>query len=105
MRRRHNPRIDQLRALSAFAGCDDAELEIIDGCGATLPVPAGHVVARKDTVARECFVIRSGLVQVFDGDRHVTTRGPGEWIGEMALLDGSVRCASARTVSQSELMV
>jgi CRP/FNR family cyclic AMP-dependent transcriptional regulator len=80
-------------------------LEVIDGCGATLEIPAAHVVVRQDTAARECFVIRSGLVQVFEGERHVATRGPGEWIGEMALLDGTVRCASARTVARSELIV
>jgi CRP/FNR family cyclic AMP-dependent transcriptional regulator len=97
-------RIYELRALSAFASCTDAELEKIDTCGAHFSLGINRTVVRKGAVPRECFVIRKGWVEVSDGDRQVAARGPGSWIGEMALVDRTVRCATARTLTPVELL-
>jgi CRP/FNR family transcriptional regulator, cyclic AMP receptor protein len=97
-------RMYELRALSAFAECSDAELERIDSCGAHVALGADRMVLRLGAVPRECFVIRKGWLEVTIGDRHVAARGPGAWVGEMALVGHEVRCATVRTLTPVELL-
>jgi CRP/FNR family transcriptional regulator, cyclic AMP receptor protein len=104
MRRNTLNRIYELRTLAAFAGCTDDELEKIDMCGAHVTLGTNRMVLRQGAVPRECFVIRKGWVEVVDGDRQVALRGPGSWIGEMALVDRTVRCATARSLTPVELL-
>ena len=55
------------------------------------------------------FVVRSGRVEIFQerpqGRVVIGTVGQGELFGEMALIDGEPRMASARTISDCELML
>lgn len=55
------------------------------------------------------FVIRSGRVEIFQdrpqGRIVIGTVGEGELFGEMALIDGEPRMASARTIKDCELML
>jgi len=58
----------------------------------------------------EAYVVRSGQVQIFTendlGQRKVlSTVGPGQLFGELALMNEHVRTANARTESGCELLV
>jgi CRP-like cAMP-binding protein len=64
---------------------------------------SGQIIFFAGMSGDEAFLIRDGRVQVFvtqDGsERVLTTLGPGDILGEMALVDGRPRSASARAVS------
>ena len=49
--------------------------------------------------------IISGTVELLIGDRVIATLGPDEVFGEMALIDGSPRMATAVALVDSELAV
>ena len=55
------------------------------------------------------YVVRSGRVEIFQerpqGRVIIGTVGRGELFGEMALVDGEPRMASARTINECELML
>ncbi|MEO0391976.1 MAG: cyclic nucleotide-binding domain-containing protein [Pseudomonadota bacterium] len=55
------------------------------------------------------YVVRSGRVEIFQdrpqGRIVIGTIGRGELFGEMALVDGEPRMASARTINDCELML
>jgi len=65
--------------------------------------PAGHVLFEQGEAGSRMFIVRKGLVRIFrvvDGDEFtLATLGPGEFFGEMALLEDLPRNASARTES------
>ena len=70
---------------------------------------AGQVLFTAGTVADEAYLIRSGKVEIYDvvgGQRKVyATRGPGEIFGEIALLDGQRRSASAKALVDTDVIV
>jgi MFS family permease len=57
-------------------------------------VPAGEVVFRQGDVGDRYYVIEAGEVEVVGDGRLVTTLGPGEGFGEIALLRRSLRTAT-----------
>ena len=54
----------------------------------------GKVLAREGERGHEFIVILEGEVEVRSGDRLVATRGPGEYVGEIALIDDVGRTAT-----------
>ncbi len=60
-----------------------------------LPMVEREVVFRQGSVGDACYVVQSGAIEVRVGDLAVATMGPGEVFGELALIDGAPRSASA----------
>jgi len=48
--------------------------------------------------------VRSGELQIIDGNRVFETLGPGGIVGEMALIDGGPRSATVRASAPSEVV-
>lgn len=80
------------------------------------PSVAGHrqlagdeVVFHEGDHGEEMFVVQSGLIRItkaFGGEERVLAElGPGEFFGEMAILNNEPRNATARAVSPSVLLV
>jgi EAL domain-containing protein (putative c-di-GMP-specific phosphodiesterase class I) len=74
-----------------------------------LTLPSGALLFAEGEKASSAFIITSGRIEIFlprvDSDVFVAMRGPGEIIGEMAILDSRSRSASARAVEDCELVV
>lgn len=68
-------------------------------------ISAGRNLTRQDTVGREAFLVLSGQARVEIDGRIVGQRGPGDFIGEMALLDHGQRCATVVADNDMEVLV
>ncbi len=68
-----------------------------------LDEPAGKVLTREGQQGYEFFIVLEGEVEVRHRDRLVATRGPGEYVGEIALLDKRPR--SATVVATTPVLV
>jgi CRP/FNR family transcriptional regulator, cyclic AMP receptor protein len=93
---------DRIRALSAvglFSGCNKKELQSVARLCTPLSVEEGFVLTTEGAAGRECFVIIDGKARVTIGGRKVGEVGPGECVGEMALLDGGRRTATVTAES------
>ena len=68
----------------------------------------GQIIFRQGDLGRSFYIILDGRVQVFrqQGDREVevATLGPGEFVGEMALLRGVRRTASVRALTAVDML-
>lgn len=87
------------RSLPIFAGCTEEELAEIDRLADEVHVEAGRTIIRQGDLGQEFAVIVEGEADVVKDGEVVATLGPGDYFGEVALLDAVARTASvvART--------
>jgi len=90
---------DRLREIDLFRRCSHDDLVALAGIVDDLTVLPGFVLCDQGRVADDCYVIEEGEAEVSIGGELVTTVGPGDPVGEMALLDHLPRSATvvART--------
>lgn len=96
---------DLLRHVPLFAGCRRGQLEAIGQLADEVDVAAGTTLMKEGEFAGEFFVIVDGAVRVDKGGEAIRTLGPGEFLGEIALVDGGPRTATATTETDSRLLV
>lgn len=94
MFRRENPRIAELAGLAPFSACTRRQLEEINRLSDDVWCPEGTRLIREGAAGRECFVIAEGEAVVTIGGDEVARLGPGDIVGEMALLDREPRSAT-----------
>jgi CRP-like cAMP-binding protein len=93
----------QLRSLPLFEGVADDVLEKWAGRFSETELLNGSGLAREGEFAYKFFVVLDGEVEVLRDFQHVATLGPGEFFGEMGLVDGERR--NARIVAHSQCRV
>jgi CRP/FNR family transcriptional regulator, cyclic AMP receptor protein len=87
-------REELLAGCPLFKGIDAEGLALLAQLATSVDFPAGHVIARQGEIGTGFFVIVSGLVRVVrDGDV-VARLGPGEFFGELSVLDRMPRNAT-----------
>ncbi len=96
--------LDRLRAVPMFAALSKKELAAVLRAGGPLQYPAGHKVIREGTPGSELWVVISGDLTVSrDGDT-VDTLGPGDFFGELAVIDPAPRNATITADTAVELV-
>jgi NTE family protein len=68
-------------------------------------LPRGAVVFREGDPGTSLYIVVSGEVRVSVGGRTVAHLGPGEWVGEMAVLTRTPRSATVEVTLDSRLLV
>jgi CRP-like cAMP-binding protein len=72
-------------------------------------VPAGTVLFREDERGDTMYVVQSGSVRITkaggEGAKTLAVLGPGEFFGEMAILNNKPRTATAEVVKDARLLV
>jgi CRP/FNR family cyclic AMP-dependent transcriptional regulator len=90
-----DPKTELLRRVPLFAGLDRRGLNEIGRLAEEVDLPAGAVLMREGQTGHEFFLIVDGRVRVERGGRVVNVAGPGDFLGEIALVDGGPRSATA----------
>jgi CRP-like cAMP-binding protein len=101
--------VDFLVTVPLFEGHDEAELENLVRVMRRRTVPAGEVLWRQGEDARELVVVVDGAVSAslhLPGDRAVemARAGPGEVVGEIALLDGGGHTMTVRATETTTVL-
>jgi CRP/FNR family transcriptional regulator, cyclic AMP receptor protein len=81
-----------------FAGVDPDGLQGIADRTTELDVPAGRVIARQGEIGTGFFIVTSGSVRVIRDGEVIAELGPGEFFGELSVLDGLPRLAQVVSV-------
>ncbi|HEU4673294.1 MAG TPA: Crp/Fnr family transcriptional regulator [Candidatus Limnocylindrales bacterium] len=94
-----------LKRVPLFSGLSGAALEEIDRLADEVAVPEGRDLVRQGAFAHEFFLVLDGEVEVERDGRPIATLGAGDFVGEIALVDGGTRTATVRTTRPSRLLV
>lgn len=98
-------RTDRLRRVPLFAGCTDKQLQFIAGRVEELDLPAGMVLCREGASGGDFFVLLSGSADVSVKGAKVKSLGPGDFFGEIALLDNGPRSATVTVREPARALV
>ena len=82
-----------LSAASLFDGLDNDAMERIAAVAVEVEFPADHVIARQGEIGTGFFVIATGDARVVRDGETLATLGPGDFFGELSVLDGRPRVA------------
>ncbi|MFQ3567561.1 MAG: cyclic nucleotide-binding domain-containing protein [Aggregatilineales bacterium] len=99
-----------LRQFALFKSVDDITLEALGQRLEAQTIAAGTILFEKGDPGDAMILIRKGRVRIFMRDAHgseITFRyyGPGQIVGEFALLDDKPRSASAAAVETLEVLL
>ncbi len=90
--------VERLRRLPMFGELDHHDLTIVARWTREIDVSDGELLFEQGAMPHELFVIEAGAAEVTRDGAHVATLGPGDVVGEMALLKLERRWASVRAV-------
>ena len=105
MAKKPNHKIDLIKQIPLFGLCTDKEITDIAALADEISVTAGTVLTKEGSVGRECFVVIEGKGEATLRGEVLAQFGPGEVIGEMALLDVSPRAATVTATTDMNLFV
>lgn len=101
--------VAQLREIGLFGAMSDEALETLGRELQTRWIDPGTVIMREGENAREMFVVVQGEMEVLRRSRRgregrVALLGPGNWLGEMSILDAQPRTATLRALRPTLLL-
>lgn len=97
--------LDHLASVPLFVACSRKDLQKIARASDEVSVPAGKVLVEQGKVGRECFVVVEGSATVKRNGRKVATFGPGDYFGELSLLDRGPRTATVAADTDMKVLV
>jgi|APDOM4702015248_1054824.scaffolds.fasta_scaffold70023_2 CRP/FNR family transcriptional regulator, cyclic AMP receptor protein len=100
-----DPKLARLAGSPVFAQLGERKLRELSPYTDDVTVPAGTTLMEEGSRAHELAVLVEGSASVILHGKPVKEVGPGDVIGEMALLDHGLRTATVVTTSEAKLIV
>ncbi len=103
------PDVSYLSKYPPFKGFDDNDLTALGSVGSEKTFRKDELVFEEDSKGDSMYVIKTGAVKILkkvkNQENTIAVLNPGEFFGEMALLDGLPRSAAVRATADSEVYV
>lgn len=96
---------DHLAKVPLFAACSKKDLQQVAKRAEDVKVEQGKVLVSEGSAGAEFFVILEGSAAVSRHGQQVAELGPGDFFGDLALLDRAPRNATITATSPMELIV
>jgi CRP-like cAMP-binding protein len=88
--------IDHLRSIPLFASLPDEALREIAACATEVEVPKGQVLIEIGQPGAGLFIVEDGTLEVDLPDGRTVDLGPGQFVGDIALLTDRPHVARVR---------
>ena len=99
-----------LRSIPLFSDLSDDDIDVITEMSVEKTVPRATVILSEGDIGDSLYVIIDGRVKVFIGDENgreiiLKILGPGDFFGEMSLIDKEPRSASVAALEATTLKI
>lgn len=102
---RQADKIDHLQRIPLFSGLSKKELQFLARLLTEVGVKEGSILVKQGEYGQEAMIIEAGTAVVKRNNRKVDTMGPGDFFGEMSLIDNMPRNADVIATSDMTLLV
>jgi CRP/FNR family cyclic AMP-dependent transcriptional regulator len=97
--------ISLLSAVDLFSEMSPRQLKRLVARGREVEHPSGHEVAHEGLGSLAFHLILSGGAAVSTGEREIRQLGPGDYFGEISMIDGRPRSATVTTTERTRTFV
>lgn len=94
-----------LERMPLFAGLDRDQRRRVAGLLTEVDIRPGRVLIREGAPGHEFFVIVRGSATIDVGGSRIAEVGPGDFSGELSLLDGGLRTATVTATTPMRILV
>jgi CRP-like cAMP-binding protein len=94
-------KVAALGRVPLFQGVSDESMARLSAVTGEQEFPDGHFIVRQGQVGSGLYVIVSGSVRVVSGSRELARLGPGDFFGELAVIDQQPRLASVQAIEDT----
>jgi len=98
-------RVRAIQKVPLFATCSKREVNLLARIADEVAVPAGRVMIKRGDFGKEFLLLLEGTVTVEPPTGKRVRMGPGDFLGEMSLLDGQPRSATVTAETPVRLLV
>lgn len=97
--------LEHLAQVPLFSALSKKEIGLIGRLADVIDVKDGYELTKEGATGREFFVIDEGNATVHRGTKKVATLGPGDFFGELSLIDGGPRNATVKASGPTRVVV
>jgi CRP-like cAMP-binding protein len=97
--------LNHLASIPLFSECDKKQLAEIGKLATEIEIPGGREFIKEGDFAQEMLVIVEGTATVTRGGQKLATLGPGDVVGELALLSHRPRNATVTSDTKLDILV
>lgn len=99
-----------LKGIGVFENLSDEQIGLLTERAVVRTYPKGAIIVNEGDQGNSMFVVQSGSVKAFLSDETgkevvLSTQGPGEYFGDLALFDDQPRSASVMTLESCKVMM
>ena len=98
-------KIELLKSVPLFSGCSKDELAQIASLADELDLPGERELTHEGSTGKEFVILVEGEADVMRDGNLIAGLGPGDFVGEIALVTGQPRTATVRTRGSSRVLV
>jgi CRP/FNR family cyclic AMP-dependent transcriptional regulator len=102
---RASAKVELLRNVPLFSGLSAKELMSLSRLMDEIDLKPGTVIIREGNTGGEFFIVLEGTIEVKRKGRRLARLGPGDYLGEIALIDHGPRTATAMVETEARLLV
>jgi len=99
------PHEEFLARVPIFANCTPSEISAIAAVAQEHPFDAGQIIVTQGTPGQAFYMVLSGRVEIVRDGRSFGSFGPGDFFGEMALLDQAPRSATIHALEATRCLM
>jgi CRP-like cAMP-binding protein len=100
-----NSKIELIKRVPLFSKLSKTKLKEVAAIADEVDLPKGRTLTSEGERGREFFVLIEGEAEVRKGGRRVNTLGPGDFLGEIALITKVPRTATVTTSGPTRVLV
>ena len=100
-----DPKLERLAAVPLFAGCDKKDLQFLASRIDEVKLPGGKALTTEGAPTDSFVILTSGRVRVNRNGKVVAELGPGDFFGEIGMIDRGPATATVVTEEPVDAMV